>query len=392
LLESALPGETARKIARPLGDYLIVTLAAQIATLPVLAITFGQLSLSALFVNPLILPAQPAIMALGGLALAGGLISPVIGQVFAWLAWPLLAYTLKIVEAIGAFPGWVVYVRAGWGFAAAYYAVLVFFLAVYPRLGNWKPRIRPVAILLALGLIAAVLWRLVADRPDQKLTITLIPNPGGPAALIRLPGGDFLLVNGGRSGRELAAALETWLPPTQRRLAGIFLTTAENTFLGGLPDVVERWQPNLIYWPDEVATLNSGKEITIQLGMGGETLETGMVFDLGAGVTLSVPAASRSEAALRLSYGNFDALLSSGIGISDFQQKPDGMDYILLTPADLESIQPDGLRPLGAGVEIGEDPPDSNLTSPGAPWLVLAQQSWIQIVTDGQQVWITRQP
>ena len=166
-----------------------------------------------------------------------------------------------------------------------------------------------------------MLWRLVADRPDQKLTITLIPNPGGPAALIRLPGGDFLLVNGGRSGRELAAALETWLPPTQRRLAGIFLTTAENTFLGGLPDVVERWQPNLIYWPDEVATLNSGKEITIQLGMGGETLETGMVFDLGAGVTLSVPAASRSEAALRLSYGNFDALLSGGIGISDFQRE-----------------------------------------------------------------------
>ena len=216
LLESALPGETARKIARPLGDYLIVTLAAQIATLPVLAITFGQLSLSALFVNPLILPAQPAIMALGGLALAGGWISPVIGQVFAWLAWPLLAYTLKIVEAIGAFPGWVVYVRAGWGFAAAYYAVLVFFLAVYPRLGNWKPRIRPVAILLALGLIAALLWRLVADRPDQKLTITLIPNPGGPAALIRLPGGDFLAgqwrrlrTRTGSSAGNLAAAHPT---------------------------------------------------------------------------------------------------------------------------------------------------------------------------------------
>ena len=138
--------------------------------------------------------------------------------------------------------------------------------------------------------------------------------------------------------------------------------------------------------------MNSGKEITIQLGMGGETLETGMVFDLGAGVTLSVPAASRSEAALRLSYGNFDALLSSGIGISDFQQKPDGMDYILLTPADLESIQPDGLRPLGTGAEIEEDPPDSTLASQGAPWLVLAQQSWIQIVTDGQQVWINRQP
>jgi competence protein ComEC len=392
LLESALPGETARKIARPLGDYLIVTLAAQIATLPILAITFGQLSLSAPFVNPLILPAQPAIMALGGLALAGGWLSPFVGQVFAWLAWPLLAYTLKIVEAIGEFTGLVVYVRAGWGFAAAYYALLAFFFAIYPRLGNWKPRIRPVAILLILGLFATVLWRLVVDRPDQKLTITLIPNPGGPAVLIRLPEGNFILVNGGRSGRELAAALETWLPPTQRQLAGIFLNTADNSFLSGLPDVVGRWQPGLIYWPDEVAASNSGKEITNLLGMGGETLETGMIFDLGSGVTLSIPATSQSEAALRLTYGNFDALLSGGIGISDFQKKPDGLDYILLTPANLERIQPDGVRPLGSGTEIEENQSDPTLDAQGAPWLVLAQQSWIQLVTDGEKIWITQQP
>lgn len=378
LLESALPGETARKIARPLGEYIVVTLAAQIATLPVLAITFGQLSLSALFVNPLILPAQPAIMALGGLALGGGLISPAVGQVFAWLAWPLLAYTLKMVEAVGAIPGLVVYLQAGWGLAAAYYALLAFFTVLYPRLGSWKPKVRPVVILLLLGLSAGVLWRLVADRPDQKLTLTLIPNPGGPLVLIRLPAGETVLVNGGRSGQELGAALETWIPPTQRRLGGVFLTTTENEFLKGLPDVLERWQPETLHWPDEVAALSAGKEITRRLGKVGETLETGMVFDLGSGVRLSVQAASRYEAALRLSYGAFDALLSSGIGLADLQEEPDGVDYILLTPANLESIQPDGVRPLGEAL--------------GPPWLVLAQQSWIRIVTDGQQVWITQGP
>ena len=130
LLESALPGDVARKLARPLGDYLVVTLAAQITTLPILAITFGQLSLSSLFVNPMILPAQPAAMALGGLALAGGWLLPALGQVFAWLAWPLLAYTLKVVEAIGAIPGLVVYVSVGWGFAVAYYAGLAFFTSL----------------------------------------------------------------------------------------------------------------------------------------------------------------------------------------------------------------------------------------------------------------------
>ena len=389
LLESALPGELARKLARPLGDYLVVTLAAQITTLPILAITFGQLSLSAPLVNPLILPAQPAAMALGGLALAGGWIAPAIGQVFAWLAWPLLAYTLKVVEAIGAIPGLLVYVQTGWDFAAAYYALLAFFTSIYPRLGAWKLKVRPVVILLTLGLAASVLWRLAADRPDQKLTVTLIPNPGGPAVLIRLPGGNFLLVNGGSSGRELGAALEAWLPPTQRRLAGVFLTSAENNSLNGLPDVLERWQPDRVYWPEDAARSSSGKDIANRLGLGGETLETGMVFDLGAGVRLSIPAASQSEAALRLTFGNFDALLSSGIGIDDFQEKPDGLDYILLTPAHLESLQPDGLRPLGAGIELAEG---QTQTTQGTPWLALAQQSWIRLVSDGEQVWLSRQP
>ena len=204
------------------------------------------------------------------------------------------------------------------------------------------------AILLILGLIATVLWRLVIDRPDQKLTITLIPNPGGPAVLIRLPEGNFVLVNGGHSGRELAAALESWLPPTQRQLAGMFLTTADNTFLSGLPDVVGRWQPDLLYWPDEVAASNSGKEITNLLGMGGETLETGMIFDLGSGVRLSIPAASQSEAALRLTYGNFDALLSGGIGISDFQQKSGRIGLHLV-----DSGGP-GEHPAGRGAATGQ--------------------------------------
>jgi hypothetical protein len=32
------------------------------------------------------------------------------------------------------------------------------------------------------------------------------------------------------------------------------------------------------------------------------------------------------------------------------------------------------------------------LEAQSTPWLVLAQQSWIQIVTDGEKVWITQQP
>jgi hypothetical protein len=325
-------------------------------------------------------------MTLGGLALAGGWIAPAVGQAFAWLAWPLLAYTLKVVEAVGAIPGLVVYIQTGWGFAAAYYILLAFFTAIYPRLGNWKPKVKPVAVLLILGLAAALLWRLVAERPDGKLTLTLIPNPDGPAVLIRLPGGDYLLVNGGSSSRELSAALETWLPPTRQRLAGVFLTTAKNTNLKGLPDALERWRPDLLYWPEEAATSSAGRDISERLGIRRASLQSGQVFDLGAGVSLTILAASPEEAALLLSYGEFQALLSSGVGISAYQRQPQGLDYLLLTPAGLESDQLQGFRLLD-GLASPQTPAGED-----APYLVQAQTGWIKIVTDGRQAWLSRQP
>jgi len=53
---------------------LIVTLAAQILTLPLILHHFGRLSLVAPLANLLILPAQPAIIVVGGLATLIGLI------------------------------------------------------------------------------------------------------------------------------------------------------------------------------------------------------------------------------------------------------------------------------------------------------------------------------
>jgi predicted membrane metal-binding protein len=55
-----------------LGDAVLVTLAAQITTLPILIVTFRQVSLLTLFVNALVLPAQTGMMVFGGLALLVG--------------------------------------------------------------------------------------------------------------------------------------------------------------------------------------------------------------------------------------------------------------------------------------------------------------------------------
>jgi competence protein ComEC len=68
-----LPPAEAQRLASLVGEYFLFTLAAQLTALPVTIAHFQRLSLSALIANPLILPVQPAVMVLGGLAVVLGL-------------------------------------------------------------------------------------------------------------------------------------------------------------------------------------------------------------------------------------------------------------------------------------------------------------------------------
>jgi competence protein ComEC len=84
-------GERAAQIAGPAGEYVLFTLAAQVTTLPLTAAYFHRLSLVAWVANPLVLPAQPAVMVLGGLATIAGSVWLPLGRPLAWIAWPFVA-------------------------------------------------------------------------------------------------------------------------------------------------------------------------------------------------------------------------------------------------------------------------------------------------------------
>ncbi|HTX78671.1 MAG TPA: ComEC/Rec2 family competence protein, partial [Longilinea sp.] len=73
-LSKHIPAERVKSIAGPVGDFVLLTLAAQITTLPVILLQFRRLSLSALIANPLVLPPQELLMVLGGLAVIAGMV------------------------------------------------------------------------------------------------------------------------------------------------------------------------------------------------------------------------------------------------------------------------------------------------------------------------------
>ena len=145
--------EISRRLSGPVSEYILFTLAAQVTTVPVLLIHFQRLSISAFLANPLILPPQPLVMMLGGVTVVAGAIFQPIGQFLAYLLWPLLAYTIAVVEWAASFPGGVfVTGQAGFVFALLYYVIL-FGLFFVHKISNGNLQ------LAKPGMLAAPAWR-----------------------------------------------------------------------------------------------------------------------------------------------------------------------------------------------------------------------------------------
>lgn len=103
-LHKWLSETSVRQALNVLNDALIVTLAAQIMTTPIILYTFGRLSLVSLLTNALILLAQPGVMVCGGIATLLGLVWSPMGQVVGWIAWLFLTYTVRVVEITARIP------------------------------------------------------------------------------------------------------------------------------------------------------------------------------------------------------------------------------------------------------------------------------------------------
>jgi len=81
------------RAASVLNEALLVTIAAQIITTPLIIYQFGRFSAVSLLTNFLIVPVQPLVMIFGGLATLAGLIWLPLGQLVAWAAWLPLAWS-----------------------------------------------------------------------------------------------------------------------------------------------------------------------------------------------------------------------------------------------------------------------------------------------------------
>ncbi|MCB0105998.1 MAG: ComEC/Rec2 family competence protein, partial [Caldilineaceae bacterium] len=114
-------------------DGLMVTIAANLSTLPLVLYYFGRLSFISLMTNLLIAPVQPLIMLWGSAGLLVGLMGlTTIAQLILWIPWLSLVWTVTVVQWTASLPGASVALSGyGWRQLCATYGVIA--LAVLHR-------------------------------------------------------------------------------------------------------------------------------------------------------------------------------------------------------------------------------------------------------------------
>jgi competence protein ComEC len=86
-------------------NFFFFSLITQVMTLHIIAYHFRNISCVALVANPFILPPQPLVMILGGLAFIVGLVLFPIGSLLSLFSLPFVTYTIRMVEWLARLPG-----------------------------------------------------------------------------------------------------------------------------------------------------------------------------------------------------------------------------------------------------------------------------------------------
>lgn len=112
---------------------VLTTIAAQLATLPILLANFGTYSIYSILVNGLVLWTVPILMAIGGIGAIISLIFAPVGQLIIYLCYPLLLYFESIVNLFGKMGGVIAIQTVPWQFIAGYYCLLVSVLVAFKK-------------------------------------------------------------------------------------------------------------------------------------------------------------------------------------------------------------------------------------------------------------------
>ncbi|MCY3946617.1 MAG: ComEC/Rec2 family competence protein [Anaerolineaceae bacterium] len=408
-----------------LAEPLAVTLAAYLATFPLILRYFGRLSLLALPVNLLIVPAQAPLLILGLLATLTAFLAPLPAQLLYWLGLLPLGWTVEVVRVAARLPMASVEVQTDPRLVAALYLGLL--LATLFRFQRHPGLLRlgrllvihasgVSALLLATGL-ALLLVATRLGRPDNLLHLWLLDVGHVNAILLQGPAGEHILIDGGSSPSRLMTAIGERLPFHDRRLEMLAVTVPDPATLETLQSLLQRYDLGLLLH-------NGQRELPATLVQAADTVITpvkGHTLQFGRGLEIDVlhPQArptpderqmNRNALVLRVRFGSVSILLPGTLNREGQREMLASADLPPATVLQLplhgapRSLEPDFLHQTGGQLAIlhtdaddlrnrhGSPDPEVLTLTRNTPLLRSDRVGSIHLWSDGVNLWRDRWP
>ncbi len=423
-VSARIPAAWARTVLGWLNEGLVVTVAAQILTLPLTVAYFRNLSPFALLANLFILPAQPSVMTWGGSALLLGMLWLPLGLPLAAVAWLFLTYTIRAAGLFASLPGASMQVSHVPALVVlVYYAAVGALTASWAQVGDrvrlaagWaKKAFAPWRLAAALALVTVLVWAAALQMPDGRLHVYFLDVDEGDAVLIRTPNGRTAVIDGGADPARLLSEVGKRLPFWERSIDLVALSHPHADHAGGLVGVLERYRVGLFV---DARTGNAPQYKACMAAVQARGIhhvraEPGQRFMLDEGVTLEVlypspdttcESTNDCSMVLRLSMGRASFLFPGDLEMMGqvallseaalppclVLKVPHHGSSDALYDAFGERVSP-AVAVIQAGPKSAADPSPITLLklrAMGATIWQTRRQGALEIVTDGTRYWL----
>lgn len=333
-LERRFRPAAAELLHTALNEPLVVSIAAQLATLPLIVLYFGRLSLVTLPVNMLIVPVQAAILLLGLLAAGIGLLLPALGGVVFWIVMVFLSWSIGVVRAFAQFDFAEIALNFDARLIQAYYVLLIggAMIAasrppIWTRIAAFIQQRRMTLLVVSASVFLLVLMiAMHLSRRDGRLQVWMLDMGHSNAVLLEAPGGAQALIDGGRFPSRLLTALGDRMPFYDREIELLVITHPDEWDIAALTSVLDRYSVGIALTngqPNRNPVFQEVMQSLAEAGARHVIVEAGYSIDFGSGVTIEVlhpqgqpritDRLSDHVLALRVIHGNVSILLTSDL-------------------------------------------------------------------------------
>lgn len=236
-----LPPQGASRARRwlelPLAAF-ITSAAATLATLPLLAVHFGEVSLAALPANVVSGPVAMAATVAAAVCAAVGLVAPS-------LLPPVLSLARALCGLLDGLAGWFASLPLAsipWVAPSSLEIGLLVALSCLTALAGTRGRLAAAGSLI---VCVALVWLRLPPGPDGRLHVEFLPVGQGDCTLLRLPDGQAILVDTGGEVRDVVDVATTRVLPQLRArgirsLAALAISHLHPDHVGAAPGILDR--------------------------------------------------------------------------------------------------------------------------------------------------------